>query len=138
MKRLSSLVPLLPLLLVCCSLFAGCSQTLQNTADKPSPYKGDQVLYAQDVSIIGTSDSLKDFLSWELRWRGIVPKDITAFADKVRSNLATWNGSAIRLRDAYAANPTTENEAGYRAALAELRQALTESAIYLTRYKTLK
>jgi hypothetical protein len=52
-------------------------------------------------------------------------------ANYVRSNAQLWVSSAQALRDTYAAHPSAENKDKLLAALAVLRSALAQTAVYM-------
>lgn len=111
-------------------LFVGCG-----TLDPAGAYKGDKVLYVADQTIVGAYDALHAFVKWEFQNRDELSDDteVTEAADAVRLGAKRWISSAIALRDVYAAQPTAENRDRLNAAIAVLKQALTEAAQYMSR-----
>lgn len=114
--------------IVAASSFQGCSSTKLASG---GVYAGKANLYAVDSFISTAYDTESAFLKWESTNRPLLSKSVTAFADDLRKNAKAWNDSALALRDAYAANPTPENEANLQKALGIIRAALTEATKYL-------
>lgn len=124
MKKISLLCFLCSLLLVP----AGCG-----TLDKSGVYAGDKFAYNADLTIVTSQDFLQAFVKWEFDNRAALAgtPEIKQSADAVRKGAKQWISSAIRLREAYAANPTPGNQAALVSALDILHQALTEAAGYM-------
>jgi hypothetical protein len=90
-------------------------------------------LYTTDVSINASKTVLQGFLQWELSNRPLVQAqwpDVTKYAIKLSNDAPKWLQSAVRLRDAYKANPTAENKSAFDAAMDVLNQAVTEAQRY--------
>lgn len=121
----------LPLALALAFLIAGAPGC--GTPDPAGVYKGDSFLYHAEKTIVTAYDSLDAFVLWEYQNRAALASipEIRKAADKVREKAKDWIDSAIRLRDAYLANPTPENKSAFRAALRILRQGLAEAANHM-------
>lgn len=113
-----------------CLLESACSTTLQ----QPGPYNGDQYLYATDVTITSAYSILNAFVKYEYDNRAALAGNpaIRQAADDVRAHAKQWISSAIAIREAYAANPTTANKASLDQAITVLQAALNEAVKYLT------
>lgn len=111
------------------SSFTGCSSTQL----APGGAYTDTTLYAVDQTIVTSKAVVDTFLSWEKSNRPALVKypQITAYANSLRDQYEGWNTSALALRDAYKANPTSDGLSKLNAALAILRSALTEATKYL-------
>jgi hypothetical protein len=110
------------------SLLVGC-----NSLAPSGPYKGDTVLYGADKTITEGYDALRIFVKWEYDNRAALEAwpEIHIGANYVRSNAQLWVSSAQALRDTYAAHPSAENKDKLLAALAVLRSALAQTAVYM-------
>lgn len=124
MKHLIS-IPLLALLLLTGN---GC---VRGTLAPNGVYVGDAFLYQTDFTISGAHTTIREFLKWEKDNRGLIPIEITQYADSIRRGAPQWFGSAVALRDAYSLNPSAANRTALQQALDVLRQAVTESTKYL-------
>jgi hypothetical protein len=111
---------------------AGC-----NSLNPSGPYKGDTVLYGADKGITEGYEALRLFVKWEYDNRAALEPwpEIRAGADYVRENAQLWVSTAQALRDTYAANPSHENKDKLLAALAVLRSALAQTAVYMKEAK---
>lgn len=109
-------------------LFGAC-----RSLDQTGPYKGDQVLYSADLTITTSYQLFDTFVTWEYTNRASLAArpEIRTAADKVRAHAKEWIGSAIVLREAYAANPTTANREKLGASLKLLQAALNEATRYI-------
>lgn len=103
------------------------------TLDKTGAYQGDDILYKADLTITTSYQVLHGFVQWEYQNRGLLTDQptIKQAADQVRKNAQTWIGSAIALREAYAANPTPETRQSLTSALLILQAAMNEATKYL-------
>lgn len=112
-------------------LFSGCG-----TLSPDGPYKKDKLLYEADVTITTSYQVLRQFVTWEYNNREGLrgTPEIKAAADGVRANSKGWIASAIKIREAYAAAPTTENAQALTKAIGVLRAALTEATRYLSHF----
>lgn len=101
--------------------------------DPEGAYKGDKVLYSADRTITEAYDAMHAFVKWEFQNRAALAEnpEITKAADSIRSGAQKWITSAIALRDAYAAAPTSENNQRLQTALSILKQAIAEAAGYM-------
>ena len=101
--------------------------------DQTGAYKGDQTLYAADLTITTSYQLFDTFVTWEYSNRAALAAQpqIRVAADKVRAQAKAWIGSAIVLREAYAANPTADNKAALATSLSVLQAALNEATKYL-------
>lgn len=122
----------LTLVLLLAALIGGCKAP---QLDQSGPYKGNVGLYVQDDAITSVNRGLVEFLKWEQLNRPLLPAKVSRYADYVRTNRFEWNQKAIRCRDAYALAPSDEKAAAFKAALLELNQALTETAILMAQPK---
>lgn len=121
MKIKLFLIPFMLLTLVACGTLA------------PGGAYKDKVLYSADLTIATSYDLLHTFVTWEYQNRPAlkaVPQ-VTQVADNIRANARQWFGSAIALRDAYAANPTSDTLSKLNAALEILRTAMNQAVQYL-------
>lgn len=111
------------------ALLCGACRSL----DQSGPYKGDQALYSADITITTSYQLFDTFVTWEFANRAALTArpEIRAAADKVRAHAKEWIGSAIVLREAYAANPTTANRDKLTLSLGVLQAALNEATKYL-------
>jgi hypothetical protein len=111
---------------------AGC-----NSLNPSGPYKGDTVLYGADKGITEGYEALRLFVKWEYDNRAALEPwpEIRAGADYVRENAQLWVSTAQALRDTYATNPSHENKDKLLAALAVLRSALAQTAVYMKEAK---
>lgn len=124
MKHLIS-ISLLALLLLTGN---GC---VRGTLAPAGVYQSDSFLYQTDFTISGSYTTIREFLKWEKENRGLVPIEITQYADRLRKGTPQWVGSAMALRDAYSFSPSAANRTALQQALDVLRQAVTESTKYL-------
>ena len=108
------------------------------TLDESGPYKGDKFLYDADAAFIAAHDTVETFLKWEYANRAIVPKEVTAAADKLRDEYPKLHASFYLMRDAYVANPSGENKVNLQNVLSLLRLATTEALRYTTATPTPK
>lgn len=123
MKKLFNIFLLLTLL-----IGSGC------VAGRLAPtgvYLGDSFLYQTDFTISGAHTTIRAFLVWEKDNRGLIPAEITQYADSIRRGAPQWFGSAVALRDAFSLNPSGANRTALQQALDVLRQAVVESTKYL-------
>lgn len=117
---------------------SGC-KGLENTADRPSPYNGDEVLYRAELITTTSYDSMRDFVTWEKQWRPIINnRDVKHAADTVRAHGKEWISTAKRLRDSYKISPTQANKDALNASLDVISQALAEALGYMSKYTTTK
>lgn len=114
------LLPFVLLTLVACGTLA------------PGGAYKDKVLYSADLTIATSYDLVHSFVTWEYNNRPSLKAmpQVTAAADNIRANARQWFGSAIALRDAYAANPTSDTLSKLNAALEILRTAMNEAVKY--------
>lgn len=125
-------------LLAICFLFLTACSTPQLAPG--GVYQGNTVLYTMDNSIDTSYAFLDLFTKWENDNRVILSKrpEITKAADAIRINAPGWFKSAVACRDAYIASPTDTNQQKFTAALAVLRQAVTEATKYYLEANNLK
>lgn len=114
------LIPFVLLTLVACGTLA------------PGGAYQDKVLYSADLTIATSYDLVHSFVTWEYNNRASLAAmpQVTQAADNIRRNARQWFGSAIALRDAYAANPTSDTLSKLNAALEILRTAMNEAVKY--------
>src|SRR5258705_9174123 len=85
--------------------------TLESTADNPSPYLGDAVLFRAEQSVTTGYHLLDEFVLWEKKFRPLIKNtNVKHAADNVRKNAKRWIKSAENFRDAYKKNPTDANK----------------------------
>ena len=124
----------IPLLLVAVALtFSACATSLA-----PSGAYTDKTLYDADPVISTSYSVLHSFVTFEYTNRATLQAAnpttavaIKAAADNVRLNSRAWIASAMALRDAYKANPTTDGASKLTAAIAILQTALSQATQYL-------
>lgn len=110
-------------------VMSGCTSKLE----PGGAYAGDDILYRADLTISTGYDLLHSFVKWEYQNRAAVnPKT----ADRIRTGARGWISSAIALRDAYAANPTTEGRQALQGALAVIQAALREATAHMAASST--
>jgi hypothetical protein len=116
---------------VALATFSGCG-TLA-----PGVYDQDEILYRADTAITTGYDVLHAFVAFEYANRAALASkpEIKRAADRVRTHAPLCIGSAIALREAYAAAPTRENRDKLQASLAVLRAALLEATTYLNAHQ---
>ena len=135
MKKLFSLLiaAVLPLL---CLMPAAAPLLLTTGCGTLAPagaYAGDKVLYNTDVTIATSYDALHVFVKWEYENREALSgtPEIKSYADTIRKNAPRYFASALALRDAYAANPSSGTKSALQASLNVIRQATAEATRYL-------
>lgn len=101
-------------------------------------YDGDKALYNAELSINTSKDMLDTFVTWEKANREVLAAwpEIGQAAQYIRANAKDWFASAHAARDAYVANPTSENRSKLTKALAVLRTVLTEASGYMLKTAT--
>jgi hypothetical protein len=118
-------------------LETGCKHTLASNgvyAESNTNAAQANALYTTDVSINASKTVIQGFLRWEKDNRALVQAqwpDVTTYAIKLSNDAPKWLQSAVRLRDAYTANPTAANKTAFDAAMDVLNQAVTEAQKYL-------
>jgi len=102
------------------------------TLDPAGVYHGDKPLYTADVALTGAYDALHAFVRWEYENRAALASqpEIRQAADRVRAQAPQWFASAMALRDAYAATPSTANQSALASALAVIQAAVTQAAAW--------
>lgn len=122
MRKLSYTLALLPLLLA-----IGCG-TLQEGGVYTDPF-----LYQTDTTLAVAYTTIHVFVKYEYDNRAILAAtpSIKQAADRMRIGAPRWFGSAIALRDAYAANPAGGSKDALRASLDVLRSAMAEATKYM-------
>ena len=117
-----------------CALVAGLMLlTSCGTLAPDGVYKSDELLYRADQTITTSYSVLHEFVSWEYNNRAglrALPQ-IKQAADHIRLNSRSWLRTAIALREAYAIDPSSDNEAALERSLSVLRTALIEATRYL-------
>lgn len=135
MKRFIQILFLLPLLFVVPLTQTACNKTtLDPQGVYAQPGAGGVVVYDLDLSIATSKNVIEGFLTWEKANRALIePKypQIRGYADQLRQNAPKWLQSAVALRDAYAANPTSANKTAFDTAMAVLDAAVTQAQAYL-------
>lgn len=117
-------------------LQTGCKHTLASEgvyATSNTNAAQANALYTTDVSINASKTVIQGFLRWEKDNRALVQAqwpDVTTYAIKLSNDAPKWLQSAVRLRDAYTANPTAANKSAFDAAMDVLSQAVTEANRY--------
>lgn len=93
----------------------------------------DSVTYGADLSITTSYDVLHAFVKWEHDNAAALAgtPEIHAAANNIRKNAKQWIGSAIALRDAYAASPTAGNKSSLQTGLEVLSAAVAQATTYL-------
>jgi hypothetical protein len=126
------ILTLLSLALVLCG---GCAST---KLDPTGPYKGNTALYDADQVIDTAYDTLHAFVAFEKSSEAALASrpEIHAAAERIRSGAKQWFSSAIALRDAYAKDPTPENQSAMTSAVNVIKAALVEAAKYQAPPKT--
>ena len=111
------------------SLLAGCG-----SLDPTGVYQGNTALYQADVALASSYEVLHGFVQWEYDNRAAMSSTpaIKAAADRVRAGAPQWFGSALALRDAWQANPSSTNQASLQQCLAVIQQATLEAIGYMT------
>lgn len=115
--------------------FTGCNN--QQLA-QPGPYNGDTFLFNADQTISTTFKTLEVFVKWEYSNRALLVEypEVKKAADKIRSNYSLWKSSSFALRDAYAANPSSDNRTKLTTQLSVLTAALSEAQSYIVKIAT--
>jgi hypothetical protein len=110
-------------------LLAGCA-----SLDPNGVYQGNLTLYQTDVALASSYDVLHGFVEWEYNNRAAMSSTpaIKAAADRVRAGAPQWFASALALRDAWQANPSSTNQASLQQSLALIQQATVEAIAYMT------
>lgn len=113
-------------------LTTGCA-TSANIAPGGA-YAGDATLVNADTVITGSYDVLNTFVTWEYTNRLALSGTpaIKKSADNVRANARQWISTAVALREAYKANPTTDAKTNLLTGLSVLQAVLTQIAAYYT------
>lgn len=106
---------------------AGCGGTLA----PEGVYKGDKVLYNADATLDTTKSTVDTFLVWEMTYRGVVGKDVTQAADRIRVEYPKVHAGYYSARDAYLLNPTPQNKTALENALSVARIMTTEVLKYM-------
>jgi len=114
------------------ALIGGCTNGCGTLAPQ-GVYQGDKFLYDADLAITTGYEVMHRFVKWEYENRAVLKEtpEIKKAADRVRAGAPEWIASAIKLRDAYKANPTEENRTAFQKALDTIRQAVREATGYL-------
>lgn len=113
--------------LVLCFSVIGCG-----TLNKSGVYNGDKFLYSTDLTLVTSKDVLQAFVSWEKNNRAAINNpDIKKAADSIRLGAPKWYASALAVRDAYAANPSTDNKNAVVSVLAVIQAAVTQASSYM-------
>ena len=109
------------------TVLTGCG-----TLDPAGVYHGDKLLYTADVTLADAYDALHGFVQWEYANRAALASQpaIRESADRVRAEAPQWFASALAVRDAYAAAPTTANQSALASALAVIQAAVTQAAAW--------
>lgn len=107
---------------------AGCG-----TLEPGGVYQGDKALYDADVVITTSYEVIHTFVAWEHANREALSArpEIRSAADRMRRGAPQWFGTALALRDAYAAHPDDGTREGLRVAVDVLRAAMVEATRYL-------
>jgi len=110
-------------------LLAGCG-----SLDPAGVYQGNLALYQADLALSSSYNVLHGFVQWEYDNRAALSSmpSIKAAADRVRTGAPQWFGSALALRDAWQANPSSTNQASLQQSLAVIQQATVEAIAYMT------
>ena len=92
-------------------------------------YAGDKFLYEADNTITTSHAVLQDFVTWEANYRATLAQwpQIKQFADTVMKDGPGWFMSAIAVRDAYKANPTSQAKTALQAALDVIHTAIAQA-----------
>lgn len=122
---------------------AGCTRTLNPAgyygridAAQPAVTSGPttgQILVNADQAIGTARRTITAFLQWEMTNRSHVGAEVTRVADGLRGTAPKYLQSAVRLRDAYAANPTTATRNALDDSIRLLDAALLEVSRYYKR-----
>lgn len=112
------------------ALACGCG-----SLDKSGVYGGDKALYAADETLDISYTTLHQFVLWEQANRAALAgtPEIKQFADKIRTEAPQAFHSAVALRDAYKANPTSANMTAFQRALTVVHELMTQATIYFVR-----
>jgi hypothetical protein len=141
-KLLNSIVLAAAVCLAGCN--SGCGVLDKGTKEKPSPYGGtnslgelktpDRILYDADFSIATAYEVVHSFVKYEFDNRAALaatPK-IKETADRIRAGAPGWFKSAVKVRDAYAKDPSADNRKALDKALDVLQQAVVEANRHLS------
>ena len=123
------------ILAISLSIFSGSG--CKTTLDPAGVYQGDQMLYLAEKAVTTAYGTFHDYVSWELKYRALLPVEVSRSADFVRLNAKKWTDSASALRDAYVANPTKDTRDNLGSVLSLIDAALSEAAKYQTKYKAI-
>src|SRR6266576_4478192 len=125
---MNELKPIVAVVILGClvTLAAPLSFTGCRSLDKTGVYAGDKFLYDSELAIVTSYDLLDAFLKWETSNRAALSTvpEIKKSADNIRKDSKRWFASAHALRDAYAANPTSENRTALQSSLSVIHAAL--------------
>lgn len=119
------------LVLLCGALALGATGCRNLAPD--GVYKGDKVLLEAEAAIVTSYELVDTFLKWEKDNRALLAQwpEIKKGADSLRRQFPAWHRTANNLRDVYVANPSGTNAQNLSKALALLRTALAEAAMYM-------
>lgn len=122
-----------PVLVLAAGLGAALLTTC-GTLDPAGVYHGDKTLYTSDLALGAAYDSLQGFVQWEYEHRAALASQpaIRQAADQARAQATQWFATAMALRDAYAATPTTANQNALSSALAVIQEAVARAAAWNT------
>jgi len=118
------------------ALVGGCTGGCGTLAPE-GVYQGDKFLYDADLVISTGYEMMHRFVKWEYDNRAALAStpEIKKAADNVRVGAPAWIASAIRLRDAYKANPNEQAKTDLLKALDLIRQGNREALGYLSKYE---
>lgn len=117
-----------------CAMVVGCGTTLAPGGPYAAMTNGTNI-YKADLSIVTSYNELDAFVSWESSNHAWVASNypaIVPIANNVRSNAATWEATAVALRNAYVANSTVSNQTAMATAIAVMQAAVNQTSNYIT------
>lgn len=129
--------PLFTLLLFSATLVACGPQACQTHLAPEGVYKSDSVLYEADNTIKTAHDVLQDFVTWEANYRSVLAQwpEIRKAADVIYREGPGWFMSALAVRDAYKANPTSDNKTKLQTAIDVIHVAIAQASQYMATAK---
>lgn len=127
-KSIFAAVGMIALMVTCVTAPVGCNKT---TLAPDGTYAGDKVLYQADKTITTTYKQLQKFVAWELKYRAVLPVEVSRAADTIRLNAKKWIDSASALREAYAASGDRKDRDNLVLALNLINTAIDEAVLYM-------
>jgi hypothetical protein len=134
MNKLNKIVVLFALSLGL-ALSVGCNSS--RTLDPAGINQGDVFAYQTKETIDGATAVVDAFLAWEYNNRAIAPAEVRQMAESLRTSFPGQAQTAIKLLDAYEAEPTPANRLKLANITGLLRVALREVTAVMQRNQNL-